>query len=84
MTKNNFYIVWVEGLSVRKGEKIFSLSPDKPRYTTSMTQAMRIREVDIPAMKQWMVENDIADWVINNSNTFIKTNYLPKGTLFIF
>jgi hypothetical protein len=84
MAKENFYIVWIEGLTVRRGEKIFSLSDDQPRYTTSMVEAMRIRERDIPAMKEWMEENEFASWVIDSPNTFIRTSYVPKGTLYKF
>ena len=84
MSKNKLFIVWIEGLTVKAGEKICSLSDDQPRYTTSMRKAMRIREQDIPAMKDWMIEKEFASWVIDSPNTFIETSYVPKGTLHKF
>ena len=83
-TKKKFFIMWIEGLTVRAGEKIFSLSDSQPRYTFSMVEAMRIREKDIPAMKSWMIEQEFASWVIDSPNTFIETSYVPKGTLYKF
>lgn len=84
MSKKKFFIVWIEGLTVKAGEKIFSLSDSQPRYTTKMLEAMRIREEDIPVMKDWMIEQEFAQWVIDSPNTFIESNYIPKGTLHKF
>lgn len=86
--RQQMYIVWVEGLSVRRGEKVAEVIDSKDRfgnhikrfkYTLSMTSALRVAEKDIPAFKDLMVELEIADWVINSDKTFIPTSYCPDG-----
>lgn len=77
------YIIWIEGIEYKDGDKIKSINEKGITYTTRMMGAMRINKKDIPKMREWMREHHIADWVING-NTFIKTNYTPKGTLYTF
>jgi hypothetical protein len=84
MAKTRYYIIWIEGLSARYGEKVRSLSNTSFNYTTRMTDSMRIRECDIHYMKDYMRRHGIAQWVIDSNQTFIKTNYVPKGTLYKF
>ena len=83
------YIVWIEGLSARHGEKVEAIVTTKDKwgnptkrfkYTLNMTSALRVAEKDIPAFKNLMVEMEIADWVINSDKTFIPTSYCPEGT----
>jgi hypothetical protein len=81
LIKMKYYIVWIEGLEPRDGEKIKSLTDFGIKYTTKMTQAMRVKEDDIPFMKDYMKRHGIASWVIDSPNTFIRTSYVPKGTL---
>ena len=76
-----YYIVWIEGLEYKNGEKVKSLTDTGLSYTTKMTEAMRIREKDIPFMLDYMKRHDIADWVINSPTTFISTIYVPNGSL---
>lgn len=80
----NYYVIWIEGLSVKKGEKLKTLSPFSHSYTTKMTEAMRIREYDIPVVLKILKEKNFAPFVINEQNTFIRTTYIPKGTLYGF
>ena len=84
MKRQNYFIIWIEGLDVKSGEKVSSLTDFGVSYTNLMTNAMRIRECDIHRMKAYLKRHGFADWVINGSNTFIKTNYIPKGTLYKF
>lgn len=79
-----YYIVWIEGLEVRDGEKVNRLTDTGLDYTTHMTKAMRIRDIDVHRMKHYMKRHGIAQWVLDSPNTFVKTSYLPKGTLYKF
>ncbi len=81
-TKPEFFIVWIEGLSPKTGEKILSLDRNNHEYTTSMTKAMRVKLEDIDVVKRLLKEQGVADWAINGGNTFCRVNYAPKGTLF--
>lgn len=76
-----YYIVWIEGLGYKDGEKVKSLTDTGFSYTTKMMEALRIRQKDIPFMLDYMKRHGIADWVINSPNTFIRTSYVPKGSL---
>lgn len=76
-----YYIVWIEGLGYKDGEKVKSLTDTGFSYTTKMMEALRIRQKDIPFMLDYMKRHGIADWVINSPTTFIATSYVPKGSL---
>jgi hypothetical protein len=80
--KKTFYIIWVEGLSVRGGEKIKRVTKDGFEYTTEMTKALRVKPEDLKNFKQMMRNRGIANWVIDNPNSFVKTHYAPKNKLF--
>ena len=81
--KNTYYVIWVEGLNPRHGEKIERFRLDNTiEYTCKMSQAMRILEKDIPAMREKLKDFRLADWVIDSGRTFVKTHYAPKGTLY--
>ena len=84
MGRTQHYIVWVEGLDYRDGEKIKALTDDGAIYTTKMGDAMRIRQCDIPYMKDYMKRHGFAEWCIKGDYTFMKTSYVPKGTLYKF
>lgn len=86
MKKKKYFIIYVEGLDWKGGEKIHKITDNGFTYTLDMMKAMRIREKDIPYMKNLMMCNRLADWVINetSSRTFIPTSYAPKGTLYKF
>jgi hypothetical protein len=80
--KETYYVVWIEGLSAQKGEKILSLDSDNHEYTTSMTQAMRVKKEHIPVVKHRLKEQGVADWALSMSGTFHPVHYAPKGTIF--
>lgn len=80
--KSEFFVVWIEGIEPKRGEKILSLDRNKHEYTTSMTKAMRVKLEDIDTVKRLLKEQGVADWAINGGGTFHKVGYAPKGTLF--
>lgn len=86
MKKKRYYLIYVEGIDWFGGEKIKSITDKGFTYTLQVTEALRIRERDIPFMKNLMRRFGIADWVIDetSSRTFIPTSYAPKGTLYKF
>ena len=86
MKRKKYYIIWIEGLEYKCGEKIMGITDKGFTYTLDMTKALRIREKDIPLMKDLMQRFGIAQWVIteSSSRTFIPTSYAPKGTLYKF
>lgn len=45
--KEQLYIVWVEGLSARHGEKISAVTPSGFDYTTSLTECLRVKESNV-------------------------------------
>lgn len=79
-TKQEFYVVWIEGLSAERGEKILSLGLRKHTYTTSMGKAMRVLPEDREEVKEILREQGIAEWAIENC--MVRTNYAPAGTIF--
>lgn len=79
--KPYYYIIWIEGLEYRTGEKVKSMHNDKIQYTTKITEAMRILPDDIIEMKSILLNMGVAKWVVEG-NTFIKTNYAPKGSIY--
>lgn len=79
-----YYIIWIEGFDYKGGEKIKSLNSTGVTYTSKMMDSMRIRQCDIHYMKDYMKRHGFADWCINGNYTFMKTSYVPKGTLYKF
>jgi hypothetical protein len=78
MGKREYYIIWVEGLSCRTGEKVNDLTDTGVDYTTSMTKALRIRKEDYNYMEHYLKRHGI------RNATYIITSYAPKGTLYKF
>jgi hypothetical protein len=80
-----YFIIWIEGFQYKTGDKIKSFDKDgRIVYTHKMTESMRIRPEDIPNMKRKLHSIGIADWAVESDNTYVKTHYAPKGTLFTF
>lgn len=77
--KPEFYVVWIEGVEPKKGEKVLSLDSEDYEITTSMTQAMRILPKDRGIVKEMLREKGVAKWALENC--FVRVNYAPKGTL---
>lgn len=73
-----YYIVWIEGLTSKTGEKVKSLTDTGVEYTTRMTSAMRIRKDDKRYMDSYLKRHGIS------GATYVNTNYAPKGTVYKF
>lgn len=79
--KETYYIIWIEGLSARYGEKLCSLTDAHHTYTLKMTKALRVKPEDLQKVKGMLLSQGVAGWALNE-NSFIKTHYAPKGTLY--
>ena len=82
MKKKYYYIIWIEGFEYFNGEKILSLDKHNHNYTLKMTKALRIRPEHKEQVRELLREQGIADWCIDSENTFVRTNYAPKGTIY--
>jgi hypothetical protein len=80
MKNAKYFIVWVEGLNLRTGEKIKSIKGDVIEYTTKMTEAMRF-PVDREDEVSSLLKEYLASWVVESPNTYHQTTYAPKGTM---
>ena len=82
-TERYYYIVWIEGLSWKRGEKIKSIDQNGVlEYTTKMTEALRVKPENVPTFKTWLKLHGVTDWTLENS--FVRTSYAPKGTILNF
>ena len=66
-----YFIVWVEGLSLRSGEKIKYIVDGKIYYTTKMTEALRI-----PADRKGEFDEILKHLI--SGYTFHGSNYAPQ------
>jgi hypothetical protein len=73
-----YYIIWIEGLTVKTGEKILKLGEDYNEYTTYMTKALRVKEEH----KRLVFNHLRSQGIAENFITFVSTNYAPAGTIF--
>ena len=80
--KPEFYVVWIEGLSAERGEKVLSLNGEHCEYTTSMTQALRVKPEHIDRVKGILRSKGVANWALEGAGTFHKVHYAPKGTIY--
>lgn len=78
---SKYYYIWIEGWCPRYGEKVKQLTDTGFSYTTKITDSLRVKADDIPAVKDYMKRHGIAQWVIDSPTTFVATSYIPKGTL---
>jgi hypothetical protein len=74
------YVVWIEGIEPKNGEKIVSLDRYNHEYTLSMTQAMRVLPEHKEMVKSLLREQGVSKWALENC--FARVNYAPKGTIF--
>jgi hypothetical protein len=81
MAKTKYYIVWIEGISPRNGELLGQLTDTGYDVTNKLTEALRVKEEDLGAIKHYLSRHGVADWVLENQESFVKTNYVPSGTL---
>ena len=75
MSQNNeLFIIWVEGLSLKTGEKVKDFTDTGVSYTTKMTDAIRVRGNDLIAVESYLNRHGI-------SYTLHSTTYALKGTI---
>jgi hypothetical protein len=79
--KTKYYFIWIEGFSPRNGELVKQLTDYGYDVTNKITEALRVKEQDLPYIKHYLKRHGVADWVLNNSDSFVRTNYIPSGTL---
>lgn len=78
--RTQYYIVWIEGLSYKRGEKIKSIGRyGNIEYTTKMTEAMRVKEKDVAELKHFLKRHGVANWTLENA--FVRVGYAPVGTI---
>lgn len=86
MRKVKFYIVWIEGLSPRYGEKLkqFITSHRQEDYvvTSKMTKALRVKPEDVEEVKDTLRNLGVSDWCVDSPHTFVPTTYAPAGTIY--
>ena len=81
MARTKYFYVWIEGLSPRNGELLSKLTDNGYEVTNKITEALRVKEKDITELSNYLSRHGVADWVLNNPNSFVRTNYVPSGTL---
>ena len=78
--RTQYYIVWIEGLSYKRGEKIKTIEQyGNIEYTTKMTEAMRVKEKDVTNLKAFLKRHGVSDWTLENA--FVMVGYAPAGTI---
>lgn len=85
MKKPKYYIVWIEGLSPKRGEKIKTLDEDDHTYTLRMDEALRVKRKDLFDVEALLVKQGVSCWCFKNDrylDTFVPTTYAPKGTIY--
>jgi hypothetical protein len=70
-----YNIIWVEGLSLRNGEKISKFTDSGADYTTLLTEALRFKESDLHSVHAYLKRHGIHNYSVHN------TSYAPKGTI---
>lgn len=80
--KKKYYIIWIEGFSPRGGEKLLQFTNEGYSITTMMTHAMRFKQEHLTSVIHYLKRHGVADWVLDNPDTFVETSYAPAGTLF--
>ena len=78
--EKKYFIIWIEGIDHLSGEKIKTLTETNHEYTTTMGNALRIREEDKEHVLGMLRRKGIAEWALRNC--FVPISYAPKGTLY--
>jgi hypothetical protein len=78
LRNDRYYILWIEGLSAKNGEKLASLNPRE--YTTLNTRALRFTKRELVFVVPKLIEAGIASWVFEQISTYYPLTYVPTGT----
>lgn len=83
MKNTKYYYIWIEGFSPKRGEKVHCVLGNYDyKITTRMSDAMRVKPEHVHIMKDFLRRHGVADWCVDNPNTFVPINYAPAGTIF--
>jgi len=74
-----YFILHIEGLSVKGGEKIKTLDSTQHTYTTKMTEALRVKKGDIPRVSKILKSQGLSNWAVATAPVY--TSYAPKGSI---
>ena len=75
--KQQRYIIWIEGLTPKTGEKVKEITRTDVIYTTKMKDALRVNGKDITSTLNKLKNLGVKCY----QHSFIKTSYTPAGTL---
>lgn len=81
MSKVKYYYIWIEGISPRNGELLKTLTNYGYDVTNKITEALRVKEDDLSYIKDYLSRHGVADWVLGNPESYVRTNYAPSGTI---
>lgn len=81
MSKTKYYYIWIEGISPRNGELLKRLTDYGYDVTNKITEALRVKEDDLNYIKHYLSRHGVADWVLENPESYVRTNYAPSGTI---
>ena len=74
-----YYIIWVEGISWKRGEKVCYIHPKRGiQYTLKMMNAMRVKECDLATVKYDLMRQGLRLKGVD----FVSTSYAPPGTIY--
>ena len=67
MARTKYYFVWIEGISPRNGELLGQLTNHGYDVTKKITEALRVKEQDLCAIKDYLRRHGVANWVLDNT-----------------
>lgn len=79
LSSNVYYILWIEGLSPQRGEKLAQVYPHK-EYTRFNTRAVRFTKQELLRVVPKLIDMGIATWVFEQRSTYYPVKYVPAGT----
>jgi|688.fasta_scaffold57489_3 hypothetical protein len=78
-TKPTYYVIWIEGIEPKSGEKIATLTNEGHSYTTKMGEALRFTEENAGKAIDILRSRGVAEWTLRNC--LHKVNYANKKNL---
>jgi hypothetical protein len=79
LSDNFYYILWIEGLSPQRGEKIAQVFP-RQEYTRYNTRAVRFTKQELRRVVPKLNDMGVATWVFEQPSTYYPVKYVPAGT----
>ena len=81
LSNNFYYILWIEGLSPQRDEKIVQVYP-RQEYTRYNTCAVRFTKQELQRVVPKLIDMGVATWVFEQPSTYYPVKYVPAGTRF--